>query len=101
MALAFTSTPTEVVCFFVPATGSNRSSPASAVGRPLTTTTYVNGTTYLDTTTGPYLIGCQQTGGGTMTSSFPAVAPSVVVLTRLDDVTETFAGLPKQPTVVP
>lgn len=85
MVLGFTAPPSLVACYFSPATGSISRWTGIMVGVP-STSSYVSGSGYIDTTADPFVLGCEQSGGGTMTSSVPPLGPSKVVLTRVDDV---------------
>lgn len=96
MFLSFTAA-TSAACYFSPATGSISRWTALTVS-PSSSGAYLSGSSYIDTTADPFVLGCEKGGGGTMTSSIP---PSKVVLTRVDDVTTSSSSSPTTLTPIP
>ncbi len=101
MVLSFTAAPTFVACYFSPATGSFSRWTAIQTGQTGTPVSFVSGSSYIDTTADPFVLGCEKAGGGTMTASPPPLGPAKIVLTRVDDVTSSAAGPPSTLVVVP
>ncbi len=99
--LTFSAAVTAVACYFSPASGSIARWTALNADRSGSTFSFFSGSSYIDTTADPFVFGCEKSGGGTMTSSVPALGPSKVVLTRVDDVTTAAAGAPTTLTPVP
>lgn len=100
MALTFTGPPSFIACYFAPASGSIARWTAIQVGVP-DTLSFLSGSGYIDTTADPFVLGCETSGGGTMTSSVPPLGPSKVVLTRVDDVVTGSSSAPVPLTPVP
>ena len=97
MALSF-SPASSSACYFSPANGSMNRWTAITLA-PSGSLALLSASSYIDTTADPFVLGCQH--GGTVTSGFPGLGPSKVVLTRVDDVTTATSSSPTPLTVTP
>lgn len=75
-------------CFLLAGSGPATQAPVVAMGDSGGSTLYLaSGSGYVDTTTASYRLGCQQSGGDSLTIPALPNFPSYVVFTRVDDVT--------------
>jgi hypothetical protein len=99
VAAGFATTPTYFACYFASTAGTLSTFSILTAAAITGAVAYVSGSGYLDTTAATKMLGCERTGGGTMTLPAGTFSfPSQVTLTMLDDVTSgTSTGAPFTP----